>query len=211
MGRREYLDQISEVAADQGGYITAAQAARSGVPHERMPELVAAGDLRRVRNGVYATRGVSVDPLEDTIAAWLSTERERYPWERSGTTPNAVVSHRSAASIWGLGTIIPELPALTTARSARPGRGIEFHRLPVGDDDWRWWRPEGGPDLPVTTPARTIVDLLIEREEPSYIERAIREAAVGGLASETELLDAARRRRSRNRWLVETLTRMTAR
>lgn len=210
MGRREYLNQISEVAVDQGGYITAAQAARAGVPHERLPELVGGGDLRRVRNGVYATRGVSVGPLEDTIAAWLSTERERYPWERGGATPNAVVSHRSAASIWGLGTIIPGLPALTTARSARPGRGIEFHRLSVADDDWRWWRPEGGPDLPVTTPARTIVDLLIEREEPSYIQRAIREAAARGLASETELLDAARRRRSRNRWLVDTLARMGA-
>ena len=211
MGRREYLNQISEVAVDQGGYVTSAQAARAGVPHERLPELVAGGDLRRVRNGVYATRGVSVGPLEDTIAAWLSTERERYPWERASTPPNAVVSHRSAASIWGLGTIIPELPALTTARSARAGRGIEFHRLSVGSGDWRWWRPEGGPDLPVTTPARTIVDLLIDGEEPSYIERAIREAAAAGLASEADLLDAARRRRSRHRWLVDALARMAAR
>ena len=211
MGRSQHLDLISEVAAEQGGFVTAAQASRAEVPHERLPDLVASGDLRRVRHGVYATRGVSVGPMEDTIAAWLSTERDRYPWERGDTPPSAVVSHRSAAEIWGLGTIVPGLPELTTQRSARPGRGITFHRLPLGREDWRWWRREGGPALPVTTPARTIIDLLLDGEELEYIERAIREAIAVGLITEPQLVEAARRRRARNRGLIQTLTRLVAR
>ena len=211
MGRSAYLDVISEVAAEQGGFVTAAQASRAEVPHERLPDLVTSGDLRRVRHGVYATRGVSVSPMEDTLAAWLSTERGRYPWERADGPPSAVVSHRSAAEIWGLGTIVPGLPELTAQRSARPGRGITFHRLPLGSEDWRWWRPEGGPALPVTTPARTIIDLLIDGEELDYIERAIREAIAAGLITEPQLVETARRRRARNRGLIQTLTRLVAR
>ena len=211
MGRSDYLDRISEIATDQGGYVTAAQAARMGVPHERLPDLVRGGDLRRIRQGVYATRGVPVDTMEDTVAAWLSTERGRYPWEHGDTPPSAVVSHRSAAAIWGLGTIIPGLPELTTQRSTRPGRGIRFHRVPLSGEDWRWWRPDTGPALPVTTPARTIVDLLIDGEELSYVERAIREATATRLTSESQLVEAARRRRTRNRGLIQTITRLVAR
>lgn len=208
MGRRDHLDSITEITADQGGYLTAAQAARMGVPHERLAELVHSGDLRRVRRGVYATREAKVSPLEDTIAAWLSTEQARFPWERTETPPGAVVSHRSAAGIWELGTVNPGEPDLTVQRNARQGRGIRFHRVRLGPEDWVWWQPPRGPAMPVTTPARTIVDLLIDGEEPSYLERATNEAAQRGIATARQLRQAARRRRSRHGALIEQITRM---
>lgn len=208
MGRRDRLDAISEVTTEQGGYLTAAQAARIGVPHERLADLAHSGDLRRVRRGVYATREASTGPLEDTITAWLSTEQARFPWERADGPPAAVVSHRSAAGIWELGTINPGEPDLTTQRNARQGRGITFHRARIGPQDWVWWQPPRGPAMPVTTPARTIIDLLIDGEEPSYIERAIAEASERRIATAHQLRQAAERRRARHRSLIEQIARM---
>ena len=58
----------------------------------------------------------------------------------------------------------------------------------------------GAPDLPA-----------IDGEELSYVERAIREATATGLTSESQLVEAARRRRTRNRGLIQTITRLVAR
>jgi hypothetical protein len=62
--------------------------------------------------------------------------------------------------------------------------------------------------LPVTTPARTIVDLVIAKEEPSYVERAIREALGDRRLNREDLLQTAQRRRKRHAGLVAELTRM---
>jgi hypothetical protein len=49
--------------------------------------------------------------------------------------------------------------------------------------------------LPVTTPARTIIDLLASGEEPSYVQRAMVEALASGRATAAEIMEAARHRR----------------
>lgn len=194
MRRTEALDRITEIAAEQSGYLTTAQAERLGVDRTRLAALASGGDLRRVRQGVYAARGIQ-HAFEPEIAAWLSFERGRLPWERPKRSPSAVLSHRSAATIWNLGTLIPELPALTVPRrlSSR-GRGIEIHTARLGREDWTWERLDGGIRVPVTTPARTILDLAVAGEEPSYVERALREADERGLASAADLRTSAARR-----------------
>jgi very-short-patch-repair endonuclease len=103
----------------------------------------------------------------------------------------AVLSHRSAASLWRLlgptgGPVEVSVPT-TSGRAARPG--IRLHR-----------RVTLGPrsvsrrsDIPVTTPAQTIDDLR-GRVSPAQLRRAIRQAEVLGLA--TGLHGAADRTRS---------------
>jgi hypothetical protein len=53
----------------------------------------------------------------------------------------------------------------------------------------------GGVQLPVTTPARTIVDLVLDNHEPSYLRRAIAEAIERGAATADDIMDAARHRK----------------
>jgi predicted transcriptional regulator of viral defense system len=191
--RPERLDRLTEVAADQGGYLTAAQAERLGIDRIRLAELTRSGDLRRVRRAVYATRGTR-HPLEQEIAAWLAIDRAVFPWEWRGEAPRAVVSHRSAAALWQLGTLIPAFPSLTVRGAPPRIADLEAHTAALSDADWQWEPLEGGVRVPVTTPARTVVDLAMAGEEPSYVERALREALSRGLASPGDIEEAARRR-----------------
>ncbi len=74
--------------------------------------------------------------------------------------------------------------------------GIEVHRAPLRDTDWSW-SDVGALKLPVPTPARTIVDLLLDNQEFSYVVRATHEALTEGLMTPAELVDTARDRKSR--------------
>jgi predicted transcriptional regulator of viral defense system len=198
VGRAEVLQSLLEAASEQAGYVTAAQATRLGIESYALTPLVNSGDLRRVRRGVYAMRHAG-HRLEDEISAWLSVDRDRLPWER-GDQPVAVVSHASAAGVHDLGTVIAQKPALTVPpehRSASRGRAIDLHVAPLGREDWEWLRSEDVA-LPVTTPARTIIDLLLANEERSYLERSVREAIGDHDLTRDDLMTTARRRRRRS-------------
>lgn len=202
VARDDVLTSLLEIAAEQGGYVAAGQASRLGVEQSRLSRLAESGDLRRVRWGVYAMRHAH-HRLEAEIGAWLSIDRERLPWERNGAAV-AVLSHATAASIHGLGTVVSREPAITVPperRSATRGRDIELHVASLAPPDWSWIRAEDI-RLPVTSPARTIVDLLLVGEELSYVERAISEALADGNMTADELIDAATRRKSRTTALI---------
>jgi hypothetical protein len=64
------------------------------------------------------------------------------------------------------------------------------------DEDWAW-SDIGQLKLPVTTPARTVIDLLLDKQEPSYVVRAMREALAERVATPEAIMDAARHRKSR--------------
>jgi very-short-patch-repair endonuclease len=92
----------------------------------------------------------------------------------------AVLSHRSAASLWRLlgptgGPVEVSVPT-TSGRAARPG--IRLHRrITLGPRS-----VSRRSDIPVTTPAQTIDDLR-GRVSPAQLRRAIRQAEVLGLAT----------------------------
>lgn len=73
-----------------------------------------------------------------------------------------------------------------------------LHQMHLTDHDWTWKRDETL-RLPVTTPARTIVDLMLTREEPSYIVRATREALTRGQTTPEKLRDTSHLQRHRPR------------
>jgi predicted transcriptional regulator of viral defense system len=208
MAREDTLPILLEAASEQGGYVTARQAARLGVEPSRLARLTETDDLRRIRWGVYAMRHAH-HRLEDEIGAWLAVDRERLPWERRAEAV-AVVSHASAAGLHGLGTVIPQLPAITVPparRSATRAKDIELHVARLSADDWVWL-PSDGVRLPVTTPARTIVDLLLSGEELGYVERAIADALSDDRLTAEELVEAARRRKGRTAGLTRRVIEM---
>lgn len=196
---------LLEVSSEQGGYLTTRQAARFGVEPSRLAHLPDTGDVRRVRWGVYAMRHAH-HQWENEIAAWLSVDRERLPWERNDEVV-AALSHASAAGLHDLGTVIPRLPSLTVPpehRGATRGKGLELHVAPLPNSDWTWVRAEQV-RLPATTVARTIVDLVLAGEELSYVERAVSEAMADGRLQPHELVDTAERRKSRTTGLTQRI------
>lgn len=91
---------------------------------------------------------------------------------------NAVLSHGSAAQLWGLLKPNPQCIDVTVRRGGgrKRLRGIRRHRSEtlIGEETTRVQ------NVPVTTPARTIADLR-RTASGAVLRRALREAAVIGL------------------------------
>jgi predicted transcriptional regulator of viral defense system len=211
--RPAVLSALAPIAAEQGGLVSAAQVVLAGVTRNQLSDLAADGDLRRLRRGVYGLGPAAADTeLEAIASAWLAIAGRRLPWQRDGE-PDAVVSHASAAQLHGFGTTIADLPELTQARQRSRRTDIVIHPARLGPDDWAWRQIESGMHLPVTTPARTIVDLLLDGEPAREVERAVRRAFADPAAARPELLAALSRRRKpgakQQAWGEETLTGMT--
>ena len=199
MKRTEALLRLSPVAVEQEGLLTARQARLVGVPSIMLVRLAGAGLLRRLLHGVYtvALGRATPGPDEEILAVWLAVDGAVLPWSRP-PVPKAVVSHASAARMLQLSTIIPTLPELTTARQFQRREQFITHTAQFTNADWSW-KSLGGARLPVTSPARTIVDLLIAGEEVDYLEHAIRQTFTDPAQATEELFAVAERRRPRRR------------
>jgi very-short-patch-repair endonuclease/predicted transcriptional regulator of viral defense system len=166
---------VAEVAAAQYGVITRAQLAALGLGFGAIDHRVATGRLHRLHRGVYAVGHTALVPLARELAAVLACG------------PDAVLSHHSAAALWGLrpdpGADIDVTVGRSGASHSRPG--LRVHR--TRSLDARDIRLRRG--IPTTSPARTLVDLAATATQRE-LERAVDEAQVRGLARRGELLNA---------------------
>jgi len=106
--------------------------------------------------------------------------------------PGAVLSHRSAAALWGLRPSGPPRPEVTAVPRRRAGPGVHVHHTRLSGDEVT--EQEG---TPVTTVSRTLLDLaaVLPRRQ---LERALQEAEVrrlGDMVSLEPLLARHPRRR----------------
>ncbi len=183
--------RLFELASEQGGYFTAAQAQTCGYSRALLAHHAKSGRFIRVHQGLYRFREYPSSPREDVIAAWLANGRE-----------TAVVSHESALDILGLSDVVPEVVHLTVPRSRRyrtPSIGVTVHtttrRIGKSDVVVR----EG---IRVTGPARSIVDSAEAGTAPEQITAAVGQALDRGITTRSKLLGAARARGGRVERLV---------
>ena len=127
----EAMCDLLDVAAEQGGLVTTAQASRFGVSAQAMARFGASGRLERVTHGVYRVAGVPPSPLDDLRAAWLGLDPGRLAAERWRDAPPAVVSHRSAAALHRLGDLDADVPEFLVPGRVRRA-GVSVHRGAVG-------------------------------------------------------------------------------
>jgi len=171
MARGTTISRLAPIAADQWGLITRSQAERAGVPHATFDRLIDNKDVvERVGHGVYRLK---LAPTPDHLmlrAAWLQLAPETPAWERR--PEQGVVSHRSAAALYGIG----DLPAdrheftLPTRRQTRRS-DVRLHHRTLEDRDWIWLR-----GLPVTLPSRIVDDLLRDNEGPEAVAQIAADA-----------------------------------
>jgi predicted transcriptional regulator of viral defense system len=183
--------RLFEIASEQGGYFTAAQAQTCGYSRALLAHHAKSGRFIRVRQGLYRFREYPSSPREDVIAAWLAAGRE-----------TAVVSHESALDILGLSDVVPEVVHLTVPRSKRyrsATAGAALHtttrRISKSDVQVR----DG---IRVTGPVRSIVDAAGTGAAPEQIISAIGQALNRAIATQSKLLSAARARGGRVERLV---------
>lgn len=157
---------LAELGSGQWGLLTAVQAQRRGVNRPRLGRLVEAGVLVRLTHGVYALRGsMAAGPVE-LRAAWLALDPTRPAADRiADGAAGAVVSHASAAVLHGLGDLDADRHEFTAPVRKQTRRAeLRLHRGRLADDEVTLH--EG---LPVTTVARTIVDLVAAGHDGGHV------------------------------------------
>jgi very-short-patch-repair endonuclease len=133
--------EIATTAGRQHGHITRRQLCALGANDMLIGRWCRAGRLVRVHAGVYAVGYRRVEPIARAMAAVLACGH------------GALLSHDSAAALWGWRRWPPAPEVIVAQQRRRPG--IRTHRtrsLPRADRDWQL-------GVPVTSPERTIGDL----------------------------------------------------
>lgn len=176
----------ADVAEDQWGLVTRAQALDHGVPRATFGRLVGSGVLVRVAHGVYRILG-SVDPEHlDLRACWLQLDPPSTGWQRLNNESAAVISHRSAAAVYGLGDLIADMHEFTVPTRTQTRRpDVRLHRglVPATDRAIQ----DG---LPVTRPHRIVADLLAISEDESAVAAIALEAVGAALTTRADLARA---------------------
>jgi len=171
MPRPSSLALLGGLTQDQWGLATRRQLVDAGIGSTTLERLVGPGGaLERVAWGVYQLAGTPIPDHRDLRAAWLQLAPGIPVWER--TPGQGVVSHRSAAALYGLGHLPADQHEFTVPHRHQTRRpDVRIHVRPVGDGEWA---RAGG--LPVTTPRRIATDLLRAREDPEAVAQVVAEA-----------------------------------
>ncbi|HWC12471.1 MAG TPA: DUF559 domain-containing protein [Acidimicrobiales bacterium] len=139
------MERVTDgIARTQDGLVTLEQARAAGLSARGARRRVELGRWQRSLQGVYRAAGAPRSWRQDLLAACLAAG------------PEAVASHRSAAALWDLDGIGPGWLELSVSRP-------RCHRLPGvivhRSTDLDLTKAVVRAGIPVTDPARTILDL----------------------------------------------------
>jgi very-short-patch-repair endonuclease len=155
---------IVALAGRQHGIVTVAQLLEAGFSRSAVSHRVRRGWLVAVFRGVYQVGPVRA-PRGLEMAAVLAT--------------GGMLSHHSAASLWGIRAHDGDVHVSVSGRDQRPRPGLRIHRslsLNAAVQD----------GLPLTTPTRTIHDLATCLPQPE-LDRAVEQAQILHLATRDEI------------------------
>jgi len=178
MNTKPDYNRLYNIAEEQGGYFTAAQARGVDFSWERLSNNVKSGKFKRVAPRIYRLVQFPASAHEDIIVTWLITG------------PNSTISHESALAFYELSDVLPaEIHVIVPRTASRRRPNIRQHTSQLAPDEIT---KRGG--LQVTTVSRTIADV--------QVHQAIQEALQRGLVSQEELLAQAERRGGRAKKII---------
>ena len=167
------------MAEAQHGVVSRAQLVALGLGRGAIDHRLRIGRLHLVHRGVFAV-GHRVRARE---AAWMSAVL--------AAGSEAVLSHRSAAALWGIRDTARSDVEVAVPGRRRKRRGMQIHEVTLAADEITTER-----GIPVTNPARTLLDLA-EQLTPRQLERAVHEAEYRRLTSPLSLDALLTRHRGR--------------
>jgi predicted transcriptional regulator of viral defense system len=178
------LELLGGYTTGQWGMVTTRQALAVGVDDVTLHRLRAAGLLETVRHGVHAATSSAASDARPEQAVWLSLRPDVAAWERPKVDPDGgVVSHQSAARLHGLGDLPATHIELTVPRRrTMRDPNVKLCKAELADADVTLL--DG---LPVTTPLRTIRDLLDRHTDASHVATIIRQAVEAGQVATGDL------------------------
>jgi hypothetical protein len=185
MPRDSTTSRLATIAEDQWGLLTRRQAQRAGIPRATLDRLTAEGTvLVRIAHGVYRLAGAPTPDHLELRAAWLQLAPGTPAWERE---PNqGVISHRSAASVYGIGHLPADRHEFTVpARKQSRRPDVRIHHRDVQQGGWVQLR-----GLLVTRPSRIAADLLRDQEDPEAVAQVTADAIRAGYDEAATFADA---------------------
>ncbi len=157
--------RLSEIAEEQWGLATRRQASEAGIAPRSLARLIEDGRLERIAHGVYRVRGASEPDHLGLRGAWLQLDPGRPAWTRLDDPDVAVVSHASAADLYGVGDLRADVHEFTLpVRRQSRRQDVRLHRGTVPAEQRILLR-----GLPVTRAGRMIGDLLADHVDPSAV------------------------------------------
>jgi len=159
---------IAALAGRQYGVVARFQLIAIGLSARMIDRRLAAGRLHVIHRGVYAVGHPRIPQEGRWLAAVLACG------------DGAVLSHRSAAALWGIRPYAGR-PEVIAAHAHRRGRLLVARRSSIEPDECTVHR-----GIPCTTAARTLIDLATV-VKPHAIDRAVREAEFLQLVDFAEL------------------------
>jgi predicted transcriptional regulator of viral defense system len=163
--------RLWQVALDQYGFVTTADAARLSVPEGELPKLAARRKLVRAAHGVYRFPEFAADPTDQLMEAVL--------WTRD---PRAALSHETALDVYELSDVNPDVIHVTIPKRKNPIRRtampVEYviHYEDLEPVQIGWWE-----QIPTVTPATAIDQAIKTTARPDLVRQAIDQARARGL------------------------------
>jgi Transcriptional regulator, AbiEi antitoxin/Protein of unknown function (DUF559) len=133
--------RVAQIAADEWGVLSLAELEACGLTRKDVTSRATEGRMHRVHRGVYAIGHAGL------------TMRGRFLAAVKACGDGAVLSHVSAAALWDLVPYDEARPPDVIALGPRRIAGIATHRTRHAPPTIRY------DNIPVTTPARTLIDL----------------------------------------------------
>jgi very-short-patch-repair endonuclease len=172
--------RLARCAARQHGVVSRAQLIGLGIGPDAIGYKLRIGRLHLMHRGVYAVGYRPTGPHARAMAAVLACGA------------GAALSHRSASALWGLAREWP-VPAEVTCTHHRRLRGVCVRQT----RDLRRAHLTSQLGIPVTRPARTLLDLA-EVLDDAQLARAVNEARVRSLVYDEQLVTVAAAARGRH-------------
>lgn len=179
---RPRLRALEADAYGQGGYFDASQARLHGVSRQLLDHHLRQGRFERIRRGLYRITGFPSAEHDDIREKWMAVGTQR-----------AVIARESALELLELSDNIPSKVHLLVPRrhrGLRPPAGVVIHTHTDNEQVETVWRA----GLPLTTPARTLVDVL-DVVQPEQAAMAVTQAVRRALVTPRQLREEAARRR----------------
>ncbi|MGH8775065.1 MAG: type IV toxin-antitoxin system AbiEi family antitoxin domain-containing protein [Jiangellaceae bacterium] len=169
--RRDVRRRLFNLAAEQRGYFTAAQAREIGHSYQGQAHHVRAGNWLRTDRGLFRL-AEWVPDVHDDLARWTLWSRGR-----------GVVSHETALAVHGIGELESSRVHLTVPPGFTPHRdAVTLHHADLPDIDVM-----ERTGFRVTTPVRSLIDVAALSPDEDQLARALDGARQSGLLTTRHL------------------------
>ena len=181
-------ERLYQVVRAQGGFFTARQARLAGYADNTHPHHVRSGSWVREHRGIYRLSRFPLAARPDLMLWQLWAHNRR-------GEPQGTFSHNTALSLHALSDVMPAKLDMTVPpgfqRMAAIPSVLRLHGGRLADDDI-----ETTDGVRVTTPLRTLVDIVVENRLAADLQvQAFREALARGLVMARQLTQVKTSRR----------------